>query len=422
MKVLWVTNIIFPHLAEKLNKELPIVGGWMYSSAYLLAGKGIDLTIATVQKNSKECFFEIKGMKYYLISSKKRGYAYDETLESKWRKIVQAAKPDLVHIHGTEYAYGLSLMKSCPELSYVISIQGLASVVGEYYTAGLKKSTIFRHTTLRDIAKFDLWVNVKRRYQKHSKIESTYLNMATDVIGRTKWDYTHVTNKNPKIQYHFCNETLRAPFYESDKWDPNSSKKHLIFLSQASYPLKGLHMVLEAMRFLKNEFPNIKIRIAGKRILKKSAGFREQLKMTGYAKYINSLLKKYKLSKDVSFIGLLNENEMIGEYLNCNVFICPSSIENSPNSLGEAQILGVPSIASSVGGIPDMLVHNRTGLLYEFEETETLAKHIRRVFTDSNFAKEISNQSIKVASKRHDPTENCKKTLSIYREIISAKK
>lgn len=61
------------------------------------------------------------------------------------------------------------------------------------------------------------------------------------------------------------------------------------------------------------------------------------------------------------------------EYLNANVFICPSSLENSPNSLGEAQILGTPCLASYVGGIPDMMFGNE-GYLYRFEEIEMLAE------------------------------------------------
>ena len=54
----------------------------------------------------------------------------------------------------------------------------------------------------------------------------------------------------------------------------------------------------------------------------------------------------------------------------------PSSIENSPNSLGEAQLLGVPCIASDVGGVTDMIPNKECGIIYRFEEVELLAKHI----------------------------------------------
>ena len=88
----------------------------------------------------------------------------------------------------------------------------------------------------------------------------------------------------------------------------------------------------------------------------------------------------------MQFTGSLREDQMIAEYLNAHLFICPSSIENSPNSLGEAQLLGVPVIASYVGGVPDMVTHGETGLLYRFEEVEMLAEGIRNLFMNMALA------------------------------------
>ena len=100
------------------------------------------------------------------------------------------------------------------------------------------------------------------------------------------------------------------------------------------------------------------------------------------------------------------------------MFICPSSIENSPNSLGEAQLLGVPTIASYVGGVPDMINHGKTGLLYRFEEIEMLAECIRRIFTDTTLAMNLSENGIKAAKKRHHQKENLNRMIEIYQLII----
>lgn len=78
-------------------------------------------------------------------------------------------------------------------------------------------------------------------------------------------------------------------------------------------------------------------------------------------------------------MGMLSEQEMCKAYLECNVFICPSSIENSPNSLGEAQLLGIPHIASYVGGIPEIVNYNPE-ILYRFEESEMLASKVIDIF------------------------------------------
>ena len=111
---------------------------------------------------------------------------------------------------------------------------------------------------------------------------------------------------------------------------------------------------------------------------------------------------------------------MINEYQNAHIFICPSSIENSPNSVGEAQIIGVPTIASYVGGIPDMIEHGKTGLLYRFEEIEMLAHFIRTIFINKELALQLSKNGIIAAEKRHNREEVTKSYLDLYKDIINS--
>ena len=114
---------------------------------------------------------------------------------------------------------------------------------------------------------------------------------------------------------------------------------------------------------------------------------------------------------------ILNLTKNYEQLLKCNIFICPSSIENSPNSLAEAQILGVPSIASFVGGIPDMIEDKKTGLLYRFEEIEMLGVFICDVFEKKSL-KELSINEIITAQKRHDINKNTADLINIYYKIL----
>ena len=419
-KVLWVSNNIFPDLSKKLGSDIPVAGGWMYGLANDLSNH-INLTVATVRENQPEYNCTINGINYYLLNAKVNKIKYDEVLEEQWKKIADGINPDLVHIHGTEYAHGLALMKACPKLNYVISIQGMTSVIGRYYNSGISMMEILKNITLRDILKSQTIFQEKRKFEKRgSDIELNYIKLATDIIGRTQWDHDHVKTINPTVNYHFCNESLRDSFYNSKKWNTETKKDYTVFLTQASYPIKGLHKVLEAVNYIKDEFPQLKIRVAKKNILHNHKGFLEKMKIGGYGKYIRSLIKKYKLQNSVEFIGYKDEEAMVEEYLNAHVFICPSSIENSPNSLGEAQILGVPCIAAYVGGIPEMVTDGETGKLYRFEEVEMLAQAIKKIFTNDSFSEKLSKNSIQVASERHHRKTNLNKTLSIYDDILSS--
>ena len=241
------------------------------------------------------------------------------------------------------------------------------------------------------------------------------LKMTKHIIGRTSWDRARTWAINPYAKYHFCNETLREEFYDGSLWKYDQCTKYTIFLSQAGNPLKGLHQLLKAMPLILRHYPNTKIRIAGRDITNCST-FLAFTHFTGYGLYIKRLIMKLGLCGKVSFIGHLNAEQMKTEYLNCNVFVCPSSIENSPNSLGEAQILGVPCIASYVGGIPDLMKGCEENL-YRFEEVEMLAEKICNIFKMGRFQISMS----KVAADRHCQEQNAKRQIEIYQEIINTK-
>lgn len=126
------------------------------------------------------------------------------------------------------------------------------------------------------------------------------------------------------------------------------------------------------------------------------------------------MILKYGLEDNVEFTGPLDAEGMIKEYLRANVFVSPSSIENSPNSLGEAQILGTPCISSYVGGAMDMMSGNEENL-YRFEEIEMLAYKICRIFQNREKQVDMSE----VARKRHCAETNQRRLLDIYRCITA---
>lgn len=91
--------------------------------------------------------------------------------------------------------------------------------------------------------------------------------------------------------------------------------------------------------------------------------------------------------------------------MDANVYIMPSAIENSPNSLCEAQILGVPVVASYCGGTPTLMTDQESGYFYRYEEYEMLAQIIIMLFGQSDFL-QLSLAERMVAQKRHNRKEN----------------
>lgn len=415
MNVLWITNIEFPESNRLISGtgELKSSGGWMLGAAKMLleCGCNIKLTVATVSKKIHTLTkLEGEHITYYLLPYGKGNLFMNSEYEPLWKEVQEKVKPDVVHIHGTEFSHGLAYVKACGKKNVVVSIQGMKSSCYKYYYSGLDSIDFIKNLTFRDIFK-GTPIREKKAFKKQGKYEIELLRHVNHIIGRTSWDESKVWAINPNAKYHFCNEILRPEFYEGQKWSYEACDKHSIFLSQATSPIKGMHQLLKAMPLVLSHYPDTRIRIAGLNITH-NKGKWGLFHFTSYGKIIKKQILRYNLEDKVFFIGNLNAIEMRDEYLRCNIFVSPSTIENSPNSIGEAQILGTPVIASYVGGVPDMMKGNEENL-YRFEEVEMLAYKICRLFNNRDKTKSM----IDVANERHNGVKNIKQLLLIYNEI-----
>ncbi|HLP04847.1 MAG TPA: glycosyltransferase family 4 protein [Paludibacter sp.] len=414
MRVLWITNILFPDVCSEIGIEAPVIGGWMHAGARSLLDRNSEtrLAVATLYDGKDMKVFDIKDITYFLIPKNKKSLEYNHSLDAYWKKINARFNPEIVHIHGTEYPLALCYVRVCGNKNVVVSIQGIVSVTEKFYFGGIPKPKLIRDTTLRDLIRRDTVFDQHAIMQKRGFYEEKTIRAIEHVIGRTSWDRIHMQALNPSINYHFCNETLREAFYHHT-WELSNCQPHSIFITQGYYPLKGLHQLLHAMPLVTRRFPDAKLYIGGVDFITNKG-----MKINGYGKFIRTLIKRYGLGGNIYFTGLLSEEEMCRRYLGSHVVVCPSYIENSSNSIGEAQMLGVPCVASYVGGISDLITDQVSGLLYRVEEHEMLAEAVCTVFSDNELASRLSANGRKAAWIRHDRDTNASRLGAIYQEIL----
>jgi len=415
MKLLWITNIPFPATNKLLGRTTATGGGWMASLASELTEKqDVSLAIATIYDGKGLFRHEEDGIQYYLLPQKKPKYKYDSSLEKYWAEIVDQYLPDVIHIHGTEFAHGLACINACPGRRFVISIQGLVSVYLKYFYAGIRLSEYIKHITLNEVRTKNTVFQEKRILKERADIELKYIRGCNNIIGRTFWDYSHVKAINSNVRYHFCNEVLRPIFYEGPRWSIENRQTHTIFMSQAYSQRQGLHKMFQALQIVKKEYPEVHLRVAG---IDATGGTKWVQRINSYGAFLRSLIKRLNLKKNITFLGPLKAELMAQEFRNAHVFVCASTIENSPNSLGEAQLLGTPCIASFVGGVPDMVKDGETGLLYRFDDYVVLAYKIIQLFANDDLAKHISQNEVNAALERHNKTTITSKMQEIYKTI-----
>lgn len=423
MRVLWLCNIMLPAAAKALGLKASNKEGWLSGICNTVScKKEFELHICFPTNLENDGFtLSDNGISYYgFYEDTAHPESYDEGLEPRLKKIVDIVNPDVIHIFGTEYPHTLAMCRVCEAMAprILIGIQGVMTECAPLYMNGVPKRVINR-PNFRDIVRHDTLMLQQKKFYLRSHNEQKAVAIAGNITGRTPYDRAFHDKYSPDSSYYHMNETLRPVFYEGS-WDYEKAQKHSIFLSQANYPLKGAHYVFRALPGIIKKFPDTKVYIAGDDITKHET-LKDKIKLSSYGLYLLELIRQNKLSEHVFFLGSLKASDIKEQLLKANVFACTSSTENSPNSLGEAMLLGVPCVTADVGGIRGIFDATRDGLMYHETETEKIVQAIEdcieKMFTDTDFATECGKRAAEHASVTHHPDINYKRLVEIYTEI-----
>lgn len=420
MKIVWVSQTPIGEALEGLGYKNDYNGaGWMTSLMPFLSDRNeIELTVISIS-NTVKSLKEIKVGKinHYVVSQID---AYNTSSIQKciidFAYILKSVKPDVIHVFGTEGPYAYAMLNAAKE-EYKVAIQitGLVSICAKHFFYGIDQKWINRRS-LGDIIRNGGINRLKKDFEYRGEYEIAALKKAKYVIGKTNWDRINATLINEKLKYYKNNEILRPVFYK-DSWSYENCEIHSIFASTGNYSIKGLHYLLLSLPAVLEKYPDAKLYIGGPDIIK-SDEIIDRIKMTSYGKYIKYLIKYLKIGNNVFFTGNLTESQMKERMIISNVFVSPSLMENESNSLSEAKYLGVPCVASFVGGVVDRIEHGVDGFTYNFAEYNMITYYILEIFNNIELSKKISINARNNAMKINDRKKNVEDLIEIYREII----
>ncbi len=432
-RVLWICNIMLPAIAKQLSLPYSNREGWLTGIFHRLALEkedkkielGICFPVAAWEKSFSPEMANpliVEGASCYaFLEDLTHPEVYDARLEERFADIIADFKPDMIHVFGTEFPHGLAAVRAFGKpKKTLVGIQGLCSEIAKVYQAGLPDA-VYHTVTFRDWLKKDSLKQQQEKFAKRGEMEQEIIRLTGHVTGRTRFDKEGTKRIHPNVCYHHMNETMRSSFYEGS-WESDKCEIHSIFLGQGDYPLKGFHFMLEAMAVLLKQYPDAKLYVSGNSIIGNSS-LKDKLKLSAYGKYLLALIKRHELEEKVIMLGRLTEEEIRQQFLKSSVFVCASVLENSPNMVGEAMLLGVPTVASCAGGIPDMLTDGREGILVPAGDAQALADAIAAIWSTKmhenglTLAQTFSEAAKQRAKVVYDGTANYQRLLEIYEDI-----
>lgn len=419
MHVLWLVSMVLPQaaLACGLAGASDVSGGWLTGQLTSLQSReDLRLTVACIDsRRSAPLCGERDGVCYRILPDSR-----------DFSQLLQAAQPDLVHIWGTEYAAANALYDAADTLGLpvLVGIQGVMRDCAAHLCDGVPE--VYLHSTPLDraldrVIPGALLDKLQANFDTLARSEADLLGKARFVTGRTGFDRRAVEALAPHARYFACNETLRPLFYQGPLWRARSfGRAPVLLLSQGNYPLKNLHTVLQAMPALLKRWPDAQLNIAGWPPLDKGPLLRPLIdRLFPYQRYCRRLAKRLGVAGQIHYTGPLDAAAMRQAYLDADLFVLPSCCENSPNSLGEAMLLGLPCVASTAGGIPDMLTDGQEGRLYgPALDADGLARTVAEVLDAPDRGTALGQAARARALHTHDGERNAYTLWSIYQTIL----
>ena len=417
MKVLWTVNLIPAAVSVKLGKTSEVLGGWVESMAEQLS-KNNDIELGIVCKCEENLDFleTIDGITYFSLHYTTSTSLAD--LEAKCDRIVTDFKPDIINIEGTEFlhARAMQLTAQKHKIPAVVSLQGILNGQYSYQCGQLPIDDMMFSKSLTEI--FAAWIMHLRKtkwYKPRMKSEKEIIENADFILGRTTWDRAHSYAINPRAKYYPCSRILRKPFYE-EKWSIGNMERHSIYVGNGYSALKGLHFVVMALPYLVREYPDIKVYVAGYKPYQEND--KRSFLKKGYASYLKKLIYDLGVQDYIEFTGPLKAHQVAEKLSKVNAYVLCSTIENSPNTLGEAMMVGTPCVASYVGGVSDMAEDGREALFYRNDDPKLLAWNLKRIFDDDKLAVSLSETGKKKAFVTHNAERNAQMLIDAYRDIL----
>ena len=127
-----------------------------------------------------------------------------------------------------------------------------------------------------------------------------------------------------------------------------------------------------------------------------------------------------KAPENVKFLGMLEKDQLKALYGGLRCVVAPSIwYEGFPMAIVEAMAAGLPVVASRIGGIPEIVEHGVTGLLFEPGNAEDLANNLRRLLDNPELADQMGKAGREKVAREYSEERYYERLMSIYKKVMA---
>lgn len=382
MKVVMMGSYPVYHFAEELGinpKSLKRISSWNQALAGALAevtnlevhfitGTRVIKRTKTVEKNNLRVTYLANPKGANIFS----GHQYTKYVV---QKILRQIKPDLVHGIGTEHIWPYVAVSS--KYPAVVTIHGIMSNIGRI----IKTDFLFQK---------QLFIFLEKKVLKRCK----HLISISPYVEQSLGEYTRAniySVENPVAEDFFSLETKP------------SENKDILLVGDISRR-KDIMTSLKALIKIKKRRVNLKI--VGTVLEKK------------YYLQLLRFIEDSSMKERVVFKGFLLPQELREEYRTASMLVLSSIEETSPMCIAEAMAVGLPVVATDIGGVACMVRDEESGFLTAAGDAEGLARRIENLLDNPRLRDAMGKGGKEIAEKRWRPSFIANKIAEIYQKVL----
>ncbi len=395
-------------------------GGWVASlMGVVAASKAIELHVAYLSDDVTP--FSKGGVSFHPVKRKTRGrvskilwyyggyrHQNGDAYLPEALSVMDSVRPDLVQVFGMESEFSCVVGKV--PVPVVVHIQGILYECAKgFFPPGMDGRFFLKSGSPREWLYRNGVVFNYKEIKVKARIELERYSKVPFLFGRTDFDLGFAREHAPQARYFRMDEVLRPVFYRragEHKIVRTGSMKLFTTASETVY--KGLDVILRAGKLLKEEYGDDYQWVV--------AGIRPGSEFVGHFERFTGISSA---GAGIRYAGSLSSEHLVDEMLKADFYVHTSYCDNSPNSLCEAMMLGLPCLASNAMGIPSLVSESgHSGLLFDSGDYRSLANKVMSLRDDAELKEQFGRGAFLAAWERHDRDRILSDITDAYGDIV----